>query len=242
MRALIHIGPPAENEVRKYLSHEEARARTNAQRVLKLIGKTDKDDAYNAALGAITSGNTFGILDGLRWFEKNDPTPATQPGAAKALAALLSNNNAIIVGNAATALSKWATRAELPVLLDYLDKNQQTLGNLQPILEALARLHDARAIPMLIKLIEHPTQHPEVAKALIAIGPPEQTMIAVLKDGHGRANAKCAACKVLEHHGTAYSLEALRRVRAEAAKVMYAGWRDVEQSARSAIEAIEKRR
>ena len=76
---------------------------------------------------------------------------------------------------------------------------------------------------------------------LAATGPiAEDEMLGTLDDPSYQAKAN--VCKVLAEVGTRRSLEPLQKVQAGAQKSMYAGWRDVEESAREAIKSIEQRK
>jgi HEAT repeat protein len=240
-RALIAYGPGVEEEVRKYLNHDNAAAREAAARVLRQIGKAGKDDDYVAALAAVKGKNFFGRKKGLEWFENNDPTPAQQAEAGKVLVGLLEADNPQTRTAAASVLIKWAGRDEAPALVEALKANRKALGGNKSLIRALARLRDDRAIPVLGLLLDHFTDGKEAVKALVAFGAIAEEDVLTHLDDEG-FQAKANACKVLAEIGTRRSLEPLRQAQANAQKSMYGGWRDVADSAKEAIKAIEKRR
>src|SRR5262249_34609845 len=52
-QALIEIGPPVEEEVRKYLMHSDQAVRAEATRILGKIGKPGQDDGFVTALAGL---------------------------------------------------------------------------------------------------------------------------------------------------------------------------------------------
>jgi HEAT repeat protein len=240
-RSLIRMGPMVEDEVRKYAGDADAGARQEAARVLRQLGKTSKDDAFAAALGGLKDDNVFGRLKGLKWFAKADPDHPRRAEAAKELARRLGEGNVSEKREAATALAQWATRDEVPVLIDVLKEKSLGIGTRPAAMKALARLRDERAAAPLAEMLASPFESKEAVKALVAIGPlVEGEVLPYLE--HTNYTAKAAACQVLKEVGTRKSLPPLEKALAKATREMYGGYRDVSEAARAAIKAIKARR
>jgi HEAT repeat protein len=240
-RSLIRMGPMVEDEVRKYVGHADEGGRQEAARVLRQIGKTAKDDDFLAALGGLKDDNVFGRLKGLKWFAKADPDHPRQAEAAKEIARLLSEGGVFEKKEASAALARWATRAEVPALIDVLREKSLSIGVRPAAMKALARLRDDRAIAPLAEMLANPFEGQEAVKALVAVGPlVEGEVLPYLE--HENYMAKAAACQVLKEVGTRKSLPALAKAQAKATREMYGGYRDVSEAARAAIKAIKARR
>jgi HEAT repeat protein len=240
-RSLIRMGPMVEDEVRKYLGNADTGARQEAARVLRQIGKTARDDAFAAALGSLKEDKVFGRLKGLKWFASADPDHPLRAEAAREIARLLQEGGVSEKREAAQALAKWATRDEVPALIEIIREKSLALGTRPAAMKALARLRDERATAALAEMLASPFESKEAGKALVAIGPlVEGEVLPYLE--HDRYTAKTAACQVLKEVGTRKSLPALEKALAKATREMYGGYRDVAEAARAAIKAIKARR
>src|SRR5262249_43603123 len=103
----------------------------------------------------------------------------------------------------------WATRAEVPALLNVLDHESGVVR--AAALEALGNLKDQRAVaPVALRLLQGDRGH--AGKALRAMGPmAEKEVLKYLRDTD--AGVRAEACKVLKRIGTGESgapLDALR--------------------------------
>jgi HEAT repeat protein len=240
-RSLIRMGPIVEDEVRKYVGNADTGARQEAARVLRQLGKAAKDDAFAAALGSLNDDKVFGRLKGLKWFAKADPDHPRRAEAARDIARLMQEGGVSEKREAAAALAKWATRDEVPALLDILKEKTQSIGTRPAAMKALARLRDERATATLAEMLASPFESKEAVAALVAIGPlVEGEVLPYLE--HDRYTAKAAACQVLKEVGTRKSLPPLEKTLAKATREMYGGYRDVAEAARAAIKTIKARR
>jgi HEAT repeat protein len=240
-RSLIRMGPLVEDEVRKYLTNSDAAARQEAARVLRQIGKAEKDDAFAAALGGLKDPVQGNRLKGLKWFAAADPDHPRRAEAAREVARLLQEGNSLEKREAAKALTKWATRDEVPALIDVLKEERPGIGTRPAAMKALARLKDDQATAALAEMLANNFENKEAVTALVAIGPLVEDEVLAYLD-HDRYWAKAAACKVLREVGTRKSLPPLEKVLAKAQREMYGGYRDVADAARAAIKAIKARR
>jgi RNA polymerase sigma factor (sigma-70 family) len=239
-RSLIRMGAISEKEVRKYLTDADGKARDEAARVLRQIGKVGKDDDFAAALGALQDGNAFNRRKGLRWFASADPDHPRRAEAAQEISRLLKDGDVFDKQDAAKALTRWATRKEVPVLIDVLKQENLGLGVKPAVMRALGRLKDDRAIPALAEMLASPFESNEAVAALAAVGPlAEGEVLKYL--GHERYTARVAACKVLKEIGTMKSLIPLQETRSEAETQMYGGFRDVSAAAKAALDVIQSR-
>jgi HEAT repeat protein len=237
-QALIDIGPSVEPEVRKYLTHSDQAVRAEAARILNKIGKSGQDDDFVAALAGLKDSNGFGRRKALAWFASAKPDHPRRPEAARELAGLLENGDALDKEPAAKALAVWAMTEEVPALIRVL--RREKLGVFRKyIVQALGQIKDKRAVPVLVEQLGQPFDGGESEKALIAFGPSVEDDVAKAlnqKDFRERA----AACRVLGEVGTVKSLPALKAALAKAQRERGTG-PEVAKAAENAIAAIESR-
>jgi RNA polymerase sigma factor (sigma-70 family) len=240
-RALIRMGGIVEEEVRRYLTNPDKGAREEAARILRQIGKTGKDDAFDAAMGGLKDSNLFSRRKALEWFAAADADHPRRAEAAREMGRLLKDGGPFDKQDAAKALASWATRKETPILMDTLKEERLAIGVKPAIMRALGRLKDDRAIPVLAEMLADPFENKEAVTALIAIGPAaEDEVLRSLE--HEQFMARVAACKVLSEIGTQKSLEPLQLTLSQANRQMYGGYRDVAAAAKAAIAAIRARK
>jgi RNA polymerase sigma factor (sigma-70 family) len=240
-RALIRMGAIAEAEARRYLTDADKGARDEATRILRQIGKTGKDDEFDAALGGLKDTNVFGRRKALQWFAAADAEHPKRAEAAREMAHLLKEGGPFDKQDAAKALAAWATKKETPILIETLKGERLGIGVKPAIMRALGRIKDDRAIPVLAEMLADPFENKEAVAGLIAIGPAaEDEVLRYLE--HDQFTARVAACKVLKEIGTTKSLDPLRQTVATATRQMYAGFRDVAAAGKAAIDAIRARK
>ncbi len=240
-KALILMGPMVEDEVRKYLKHGDQKVREEAALVLSRIGKEGKDDGFIAALAGLKDTKTLGRGKALEWFALAEANHPRKAEAAALMANLLKDGDGFDKQGAAKALKTWATPAEVPTLIEaILDEALATIQNKPPLIQALARLKDKRAIPALAQTLAGPFYADEAAKALIAFGPSveEEVLKSLKEDGW---QPRTTACRVLKAVGTAKNLPGLQAAlkKAEGEGRTGAG---VVQATKAAIAAIQARR
>ena len=71
IRGLTRMGPMAQDEVRKYLTHSDKDVRQAASEVLGKLGGATKDDDFTVALTGLKDSNVFGRIAALKWFTSN---------------------------------------------------------------------------------------------------------------------------------------------------------------------------
>jgi HEAT repeat protein len=237
-RALIAMGPLAEEAVRPFLQHKDAAVRTEATRILKRIGKPDPEQKLNEALGGLTDPNVNGRVKAANWLAHAEPVPARRSEVAKALEPLLTDPSPFPRSAAAKALVVWATAEQVPALIKALDQNDRATR--LAAMEALGKLHDERAVDPIVRRLKDAFDRQDAGKALIALGPSvESKVLPHLQDAEW--GVKEQVCKVLKEIGTKKSLSALQAAVRKAKKEMYGGYRNVATAAQEAIDAIKAR-
>jgi HEAT repeat protein len=237
-QALIDIGPPVEEEVRKYLTHADQAVREEAKRILSKIGKPDQADDFVAALAGLNDDKVGGRRKALTWFASAKADHPRRAEAAREMARLLEKGNTFDKEPAAKALVTWATAEEVPTLIRVLRKER--LGGFRKyIVQALGQVKDKSAVPVLVELLGQPFDGGEAEKALTAFGPSVEEEMAKALDQKG-FRERTAACRVLREVGTAKSLPALKAALAKAEGERGTG-PEVAKAAQEAITAIESR-
>jgi RNA polymerase sigma factor (sigma-70 family) len=240
-RSLIQMGSIAEDEVRKYLANADKGAREEAARVLRQIGKTGKDDDFEAALGGLKDDNLSHRRKALQWFASADADHPRRAEAAREMGRLLKDGGPFDKQDASRALASWATKKEVPALIEVLQEERLPIGVKSSIMKALARLKDDRAISVLAEKLADPFENKEAIHGLIAIGQAaEEEVLKYLE--HDSYQARVAACKVLKEIGTKKSVAPLQTAVTRAAREMYGGYRDVAAAGKAALDAIRTRR
>src|SRR5262249_6108212 len=153
--ALIDIGPPVEEEVRKYLTHTDQAVRAEATRILSKIGKADQDDGFVTALASLKDSNGFGRRKALAWFASAKADHPRRAEAAQEMARLLENGDAFDKEPAAKALATWATAEEVPALIRVL-RRERLGGTRTHVMRALGQVQDKSAVPALVEQLGQP--------------------------------------------------------------------------------------
>jgi hypothetical protein len=134
----------------------------------------------------------------------------------------------------AEAMANWATAEDVPMLVGILEKRQQGDFGLKPIIGALGRLKDQRALPVLGDCLGDFMNRDDAAGALRAFGPVAEKV--VLKQlFHQDWQVQKLACGVLATIGTQASIPSLEAVAASRQPF-------VPEAAEAAIKAIQARK
>jgi HEAT repeat protein/lysophospholipase L1-like esterase len=242
-RALIRMGPIVEEEVRKYLKDLDTAVREEAAHVLAKIGKTGFDDQYNAMFAGLTKGDVFAKGKALKWFTTADLSDEQTSEVARAVAPLLKSGNLNEQRTAAEVLEKMGTRVQVPAMLEALKDDRSKILTSKPLIRALARLKDDRAIPLLVDFLgANPLYRDDAATALIAMGPLAEPDVLPVLD-HNDVQVRVAAAKVLREIGTAKSLKPLEEAieRASNKDKFKGGAMELVSTAKAAIKSIQAR-
>jgi hypothetical protein len=141
---------------------------------------------------------------------KMKPDESRRAEVAAALASRLKDSHGGTHDAAARALVSWATREQVPALLDVLDHESGAVR--ESALEALGNLKDPRAVvPVSLRLlVGHDRRH--ASKALQAMGPmAEKEVLKHLDEPDGDVRAEC--CRVLKRIGGRDSVAALQKLK-----------------------------
>jgi HEAT repeat protein len=243
VRALTRMGPIVEDTMRKYLKDSDTAVREAAAKVLEKIGKTGKDDKFLEVMTGLTKGDGFARNKSLQWLTTADLTDAQQVEVARTVAPLLMKGDGLQQRWAAEILERCATHAQVPAIVEALQDNRIKLAHHKPLLRALTRLKDDRAIPVLTEYLTGNAAYAnEAAPALIAIGPLAEPDVLPLLE-HDNVLARLAACKVLRAIGTEKSLKPLQAAidRCSNQDKFKGGAQEVVSTGKAAIKAIEAR-
>jgi predicted Zn finger-like uncharacterized protein len=233
-RALVKAGPAAEKPVRKLLESPDRNVRLTAGRVLRGIGvkddfdfapawadaKSDEVQRRNAGLLALTTSVNVPDekkADVLKLAEKlkDDSDPTTRQFAV-------------------TLLAKYATKDQAPALLKLMEGKAE--GQRAAVIAALGRLKEEKAVPLLIKSMQVPTERIFAERALTDIGSAsEKPLLEELKGDNVLHRLHCI--RVLAKVGTKESVPALEEIAKDT------GQRNkvLATEATKAVEAIKKR-
>ena len=240
--ALIGLGPAVETEVRKYLDDDKPQTREAAARVLKQIGKVDKDDDFNAALAALKDNNPFARKKAVAWFAAADPAHPRRAEAAKVLTAMYKDGDIFAKQAAVPVLCRWGSRKDVPLLLGALDEKMLGAPNRTLIINALGALGDEQALPVLGDLLANGffTESDAAAAALVQFGPKAEEEALKRLDA-AAPTAKVRVCKVLGEVGGKEGLKALQAEIDKARRDKTPGYEGVVESCQAAMKKIQER-
>jgi hypothetical protein len=170
-------------------------------------------DVIGRAIADLKAPEPHRRIEALMRLKDMKPTPERSQGVVTALEAFLSTANFGERRFAEEAIAVWATSENVPLLIQLLDdRGKDSLGH-QPIIEALRRLKDERAIEPLAERLGNFFDRKEAGEALKAFGPAAEK--AVLKQiHHSDSQVQMIVCEILAAIGTAESLPILEAVAA----------------------------
>jgi predicted Zn finger-like uncharacterized protein len=139
---------------------------------------------------------------GAQWLARGPRDRARQDEIARALVPLLSDPNPQVRLAGVKALAMWATRDQVPVLLEVLNDEDAPAGERRQVaIQALGRLKDERAVDPLAQRLPHFFDRDHAAKALQEIGPMAEA--AVLKFfNHPDNGARESARRIIQSYHT----------------------------------------
>jgi predicted Zn finger-like uncharacterized protein len=232
-KALIAAGSVAEKPVRKMLDSPDVKVRLAAARVLKGLGNDYVD--FGPAWADAHSDDPQRRNAGLLALAGNVTVPDNKKAEVLELAEKLKDNSDLVTRQQAIAvLAKYATKDQVPTLLKLMEGKGD--GQRTPVIAALGRLKEEKAIPLLVKSLEVATERAAAERALIDIGPAcEKPLLEELKGDKLLTRVFCL--RVLAKVGTRDSLPALEELTRDSSprhKVLVI-------EATKAIDAIKKR-
>jgi RNA polymerase sigma factor (sigma-70 family) len=241
IKALIAIGPAAEKEVRKYLQEEQKETREAAQEILAKIGTPDKDDAFNTAFGALRDKSPAGRKKAVEYFTKADPeNHPRRVEVAKTLAELVQSDDVFARNDSVKPLCRWATKDEVPALLEVAGDKQRRVTCTKQLAEALGRLKDERAIPVLGEMLGNGFDNSSVSSALAAFGE-KGAKEAVQHLDPEKPQVVVAACEVLKECGTKEHAKVLEDFLEKTKRDHYGQWSSIKDGCNAAIKKIKER-
>jgi HEAT repeat protein len=231
-----------EKEVRKYLTDDSAAAREEAARILKQLGKTDRDDDFNRALAGLKDSNVLGRKKALAWFGTADPAHPRRAEAAAALAALVKDGDVFVKQAALPPLCRWGSRQDVPVLLAVLKERMLGIPNKTLVLATLGKWSDERALPVLGEFLAGVLigDGDAAADALVQFGPRAEAE-ALKHLGSNQLAVKGRVCRVLGEIGTRASVKPLQDEIDRADREKYPGHETVAANCRAALKQIQER-
>jgi hypothetical protein len=138
------------------------------------------------------------------------PDEGRRQEVAQALAAHLQDNHDGTHDAAARALVSWATREQVPALIDVLDHESGAVR--ESALEALGNLKDARAVtPVTLRLLL-PQDRKNASKTLQNLGPMAEKEVLKHVDDPD-ADLRVEICRILKRIGTRESVQALQTLK-----------------------------
>jgi HEAT repeat protein len=173
-------------------------------------GPARNADELTRLMGDLKSPDAEPRVKAAQRLQKTKPDEGRRREVAALLAGNLKDKNDATREAAARALVTWATRADVPALLDAIDDHSG--GVRAAVMEALGNLKDERAVsPVALRLTTGDRGH--AAAALQKMGPmAEKEVLKYLDDQDG--GTRTEACKVLQRIGTRESLPALEALKA----------------------------
>lgn len=140
------------------------------------------------AVAALNNNDSGQRRVGADWLKKARPDPARQGEVAGLLVGLLDDNDIGVRSAATEALFTWATKDNVPALIQLVDDNRpnHAWDHKKRAMDTLGRLKDPRAAAVLAGRLGNFFEHDHARRALEAIGPAAEKE--VLKQMNDREN------------------------------------------------------
>jgi HEAT repeat protein len=201
--ALEELGAAAEPEVLKYFNHPDAQTRKHAADILTKIG-TKPEALVTQCLADLKGGDFDQRVLAALWLSQTTVIEKQRDAVSAALNPLLKDPNEATRNSAIKALKVWATKANVPTLVEMLNDpawRHPFLRELRSTLfAALADLKDERAAGVFCNELNTDLATKAVA-ALEALGPvAEPEVLKYLH--HPDANVRKRAADLLKKYGT----------------------------------------
>ncbi|HXG10575.1 MAG TPA: HEAT repeat domain-containing protein [Gemmataceae bacterium] len=236
--ALQQMGPVAEPEVKKLLTHADFGVRHEAGRILKGLGRGDVE--IDQHLADLKSNEVFRRRQAVEWFAKAVPDEQRRADVGKALEPLLRDADPDVRLKAMQVMGLWGTKENVPAVIAVL-KDAARFPNLASLrvaaVETLAQIKDEQAIRTVASLLAETTSPADlqlVITALKVIGPAAEPEVIKYLQTKYPTRTRVAACQALALIGTKESLGPLETAAGDSD-------RQVSASARLATNAIKSR-
>ena len=233
-RALREMGPVATTAVTKYLDHADADVREEAKKILTSYNSKD-NLRLTKALDDIKSPDAELRRACVAWFAQAQVFEPRRAEGALALQGLLKDKDPEIRQAAIRALVNWATKDNVPALIELLTNKDKDTRRLA--METLGKLKDERAVAPVAARLLSDTDRKHASASLVAMGSICQEVVArALTNAH--RGVRLEACMILQKVGTKEIVKALE----DAARI-YSARKDAElaAAAQAAAEAAAKR-
>jgi HEAT repeat protein len=212
-QALQAMGPAAEKEVVKLLSHPDLGTRAEAKRILKVIGRNVSD--LDQQLVSLKSPDANQRALAADWFTRAPVEEQRRAEVVRALEPCLRDSDGRVCVAAARALGIWGTRDNVPALIDLLNELANNRGAF-PIrhaaMEALSKLKDERAVAPIAARLPDITDLQAAGAALQAFGPAAEPEVVKYLQPTFIPQTRIEACRLLSVIGTKMSLPALQAI------------------------------
>jgi predicted Zn finger-like uncharacterized protein len=237
-RALEAMGPAvAEKEVVKYYFDSNIIAQQEARRILKAFGTKPGVIAEQAAEELRDDGGDANRqADVCEWLGKvKEADQAPKADVSRALNGPLKSTNEHLVETATKAAIVWGTKENVELLAALLPKQDATLNQIRAnALQALARIKDPRAAPIMALCLRSQFDHEKAADALVEMGPGAEKAVRPFVKKSEPPVTRVLACRVLLRIGSKDSLPDLQNATRDPVA-------DVRAWAKEAIKAIKER-
>jgi hypothetical protein len=171
-------------------------------------GRTETD--LNVLLENLNSPDNGTRQRAAEQLAKIKPDESRRAEVAAALTARLKDNHGWARDAAARALVSWATREQVPALIDVLDHESGAVR--ESALEALGNLKDPRAVTLVTLRLLLPQDRKNASKALQAMGSmAEKEVLAHLDESD--ADLRAEVCRILKRIGTRESVAPLQKLK-----------------------------
>ena len=201
--ALEELGAAAEPEVLKYLNHPDAETRKHAADILTKIG-TKPETLITQSVADLKNSDVVQRAQAALWLSQTAVIEKQRDTVSAALNPVLRDTNDAVRNNAIKALKVWATKANVPTLVEMLNDpawHHPFLRELRgTLLTTLADLKDERATGVFCKEL-NTDQATKAVAALEALGPAAEPEVLKYLH-HTDANTRKRAADLLKKYGT----------------------------------------
>ncbi|HEV2946427.1 MAG TPA: HEAT repeat domain-containing protein [Gemmataceae bacterium] len=211
-RALQDIGPAAEKAVVKLYHHRDQDVRERARRLLQ---------DYNTAQSVIMEQTASSLkspekelrINCANWLAQQQPLESNRKAVSTSLETLLKDSDHDVSIAGLKALKKWASKDNVPALLEVLKDDEFTpwAGEMRKLaMQTLGELKDERGVPAVTARLLNFFEREDAARALIAMGPVAEKAVLTGLTNNDAAVRKLV-CTILAEIGTKASSTQLKR-------------------------------
>jgi predicted Zn finger-like uncharacterized protein len=182
---------------------DEIRANVEADAPVPVLDMTVKPpNNLDEALDYIKDSNVSKRHAGVQWLTRGPRDRARQDEVARTLLPILADPNPQIRLGSVKALSIWATRDQVPALIDLLNNDDAGSNEQRQIaIQTLGRLKDERAVGPLAQRLTNFFDREHAAKALQEMGPMAEASVLKFYH-HPDEGTRTSARKILHSYHT----------------------------------------